>query len=164
MSSISNHSQSSSLEDEPLTEELLKRLLASTSPEAYLDREQIVACDFSQAITALAKEKGLSRATVLRRAHVAASYGYQVFDGERHPHRNVVIALSFGLQCSLVETQRLLKRAGYSELYCKDRRDAIIISCVNRRLEIDRCDDELYRLGEDTLLDENGYVRRSSAR
>ena len=53
MSSISNHSQSSSLEDEPLTEELLKRLLASTSPEAYLDREQIVACDFSQAITAL---------------------------------------------------------------------------------------------------------------
>ena len=38
--------------------------------------------------------------------------------------------LAFGLKCTLRETQRLLRLAGVSELWCKQRRDAIIIWCI----------------------------------
>ena len=34
-----------------------------------------------------------------------------------------------------------------NELYCKDRRDAIIIFCIDRGYSLRRVDDELYRLG-----------------
>lgn len=60
--------------------------------------------------------------------------------------------LAFGLGCSLRETQRLLRLAGVSELWPKTRRDAIIIWCVNNGKTMQECDDELWRLGEKTLL------------
>ena len=47
-----------------------------------------------------------------------------------------------------IETQRLLRLAGVSELYCRQRRDAIIIWCLRQGR-----DDELYRMNEPMLLD-----------
>ena len=52
----------------------------------------------------------------------------------------------------LRETQRLLRLAGVSELYCKQRRDAIIIWCIQNGRDLPATDDELYRMGEDTLV------------
>ena len=81
---------------------------------------------------------------------------YQVFKGERNIGRDHAIMLAFGLRCSLVETQRLLRLAGVSELWCKVRRDAIIIFCLQHGMTRAECDDELYRLGEPTLLTSEG--------
>ena len=39
-----------------------------------------------------------------------------------------------------------------SELWCKVPRDAILIWCFERGLSREEADDELYRLGEKTLL------------
>lgn len=55
---------------------------------------------------------------------------YDIFAGKSRPGRNNAIRLAFGLGCDLRETQRLLRLAGVSELYCKQRRDAIIIWCI----------------------------------
>lgn len=46
---------------------------------------------------------------------------------------------------------RLLRRAGHSELYCKVRRDAVIIFCLEHGYSRFECDDELFRLGEKTI-------------
>ena len=43
-----------------------------------------------------------------------------------------------------------------SELYCKNRRDAIIIYCIDKGYTLAECDDELYRLGEQTLVPREG--------
>lgn len=52
-----------------------------------------------------------------------------------------------------IETQRLLRLAGVSELYCRRRRDAIIIWCLRQGRDRVATDDELYRMNEPMLLD-----------
>ena len=60
--------------------------------------------------------------------------------------------LALGMGCTLRETQRLLRLDGVSELWAKNRRDAVIIWCVEHGYSRTQTDDELYRLGEKTLL------------
>ena len=132
-----------SIEDQPLTEELLERLLASSSPDQYLSQEEPGDCDLSEMLLTLAREKGISRTEAIRATGLSAPYGYQIFAGTRHPNRDAAI---------MMECQRLLKAAGVSELWVKRRRDAIIIFCVDHGYTRERCDDELFRLGEETLL------------
>ena len=72
------------------------------------------------------------------------------------PKRNKVIMLAFGLHCDLTETQRLLRRAGHAELWSKVERDAIIIHCIQHGRTRLQTDDELFRLGYETLVSEEG--------
>lgn len=143
-------------DDEPLTEELLARLLASSSPDAYLAEAPTYDRTLADYLAGLLREKGLMRSEVLRSSGLDAAYGYQIFQGTRVPGRDHAIMLAFGLRCDLREAQRLLRLAGADELWCKRRRDAIIIFCMEHGYDRARCDDELWRLGERTLLPAEG--------
>jgi len=44
----------------------------------------------------------------------------------------------------LDETQKLLKRSGFAQLYVKNRRDAIIIYGLAHKMELDEINDRLY--------------------
>lgn len=146
---------------EIVTENLLEFLLKASSPEEYLSREgSVVERKLSDYLFALLSERGMTRAQVVRASALNASFVYDIFAGKSLPGRDNAIMLAFGLSCSLVETQRLLRLAGVAELWPKVRRDAIIIWCVNRKMTRGECDDELYRLGEKTLLP--GGVNRVS--
>lgn len=136
----------------PLTEELLERLLASATPEAYLAANEVDDRDLSGYLHELLAQKGLGRADVIRGSGLNATFCYQVFQGTRRIGRDNAIMLAFGLRCTLREAQRLLRHAGVSELWCRMRRDAIIIHCLDAGLTREQCDDELFRLGEPTLL------------
>ena len=138
----------------PLTEELLERLLASATPDAYLASSQTENRTLAQYVTQLATEKGTTRSQVIQASGLNATYCYQIFQGSRSPGRDHAIMLAFGLGCTLREAQRLLRLAGVSELWCRIRRDAIIIFAFEHGLSRVECDDELYRLGEKTLLPE----------
>lgn len=52
---------------------------------------------------------------------------------------------------NLRETDRLLQAAGANELYCKNKRDAIIIFAVQKGYSLQKTDEELYRFGEETI-------------
>lgn len=95
---------------------------------------------------------GLKRADVVRASGLNATVVYDIFSGKSRPGRDHAIMLAFGLKCTLRETQRLLRLAGVSELWCKQRRDAIIIWCIRNGFDRIATDDELYRMGEATLL------------
>lgn len=135
-----------------LTEELLKRLLASDGVESYLDEERIADRELVDYLRTLLHEHGLKRAGVARTAGLNATVVYDIFAGKSRPGRDHAIMLAFGLECDLHETQRLLRFAGVSELWCRQRRDAIIIWCINQGFDRVATDDELYRLHEPTLL------------
>lgn len=141
---------------EPLTEELLERLLASSSPEAYLDQAPTDDRSLSDYLMDLIDAHGVRRADVVRRSAVNSTFVYQIFAGERQVGRDNAIKIAFGIGCTLRETQRLLRHAGLSELWCKNRRDAIIIHCIDQGLLLPECDDELFRLGEPTLVQREG--------
>lgn len=142
--------------DAPVTDELLERLLKSLTPEEYLVDANLDERSLSEYLTHLREEKGLTRAQVIRASGVGVTFAYQVFSGERMPGRDNAIMLSFGLGATLRETQRLLRHAGVSELWSRNRRDAIIIYCIKQGLSREKCDDELYRMGEATLFPREG--------
>ncbi|KAB7790292.1 helix-turn-helix domain-containing protein [Bifidobacterium leontopitheci] len=141
-----------STHDDHLTEELLDRLLASNTVESYLDGEGITDRPLPDYLHELLDAHGLTRAKVVRASGLNSTVVYDLFSGKSRPGRDNAIMLAFGLGCSLVETQRLLRIAGLSELYCRQRRDAIIIWCLNNGYDRTATDDELYRLDEPTLL------------
>ena len=141
---------------EELTEELLQRLLASATPEAYLAEARTDDRSLADYLLDLIDERDLSRADVVRRSKVNSTFVYQIFNGERKVGRDNALKLALGIGCTLRETQRLLRHAGVSELWCKNRRDAIIIFCIEQGCSLEECDDELFRLGEDTLVAREG--------
>ena len=99
----------------------------------------------------LLDEKGLVRPEVVRAAGLDATYGYQIFMGQRHPKRDKLLQVTFAMGCTLQETNRALQASGNNELYCKNRRDAIIIFCLDHGYSLQQTDDELFRFGEDTI-------------
>ena len=67
---------------ERLTEELLERLLAAQSPEAYLDQDLTLDRELPDYLRALLAEKGLKRADVIRASGLNGTFVYDVFTGK----------------------------------------------------------------------------------
>ena len=136
---------------EPLTEGLLDELLSAPNPEAYLDSHDFGERTLSEYLQRLLEEKHLERAQVVRMANLNETFGYQIFKGERNPSRNKVLQIAFAMALSLRETNRALSSAGVNALNCKNRRDAIIIFCIDRGCSLQKVNEELYRFGEETV-------------
>lgn len=137
---------------EPLTDELLAELLAGPDPAAFAARHRIAAHRTApEYLQQLLDGKGLQRAQVVRAAGLNETHGYQIFAGTRRGSRDKMLALAFAMGLSLQETNRLLQAAQVNELYCKGRRDAIIIFCLEHGCTLQQVDEELYRFGEDTV-------------
>lgn len=136
---------------EPLTDELLQELLRAPNPHQFIDKNHIECRSLSSYLQHLLDEKGLERSTVVRKAGLNDTFGYQIFMGQRGASRNKILQLTFAMGLSLKEADRLLQAAGVNELYCKDRRDAIIIFCLDRGYSLQKTDEELYRFSEETI-------------
>ena len=133
--------------EEHLTADLLKQLFAAARPEDYLLQGETMDRELSDYLNELRNDRGMKRAAVVRESAVN-----DIFKGKSLPGRDNALKLAFALRCSLIETQRILRLAGVSELWPKRSRDAVIIWCIERGLTLSQCDDELYRLGEQTLV------------
>lgn len=139
--------------EERLTDDLLKQLLAADSPEDYLDHERLISQELADYLEQLRAAQGMSKADVFRESALNSTFVYDMFQGKSKPGRDNAIKLAFGLRCSLKQTQRLLRLSGMAELWPKNRRDAIIIWCIEQGHDLVSCDTELWRLHERTLVD-----------
>lgn len=138
--------------EEPLTEELLDELLSAPDATTYLNEHHTGTRSLTQYLNDLLEQKGLKRSEVVNAAQLDSTYGYQLFTGSRSkPSRDKVLQLAFAMHLSLRETDRLLQAAGVSKLYCKDRRDAIIIFCLSRGASLEDLNESLFSLGERAL-------------
>lgn len=137
---------------ELLTEELLDRLISSSDIQSYLDQDSTSNQTLTVFLETLREANNMKRSTLARESGLNATVVYDIFAGKSRPGRDHAIMLSIGLNCDLRETQRLLRLAGVSELWCKQPRDAIIIWCIEHGFDLAATDDELQRLGERPLL------------
>lgn len=144
--------------DKKLTDELLNELLDAPNIDVYIKEHDFAASSLSdylkqllQENKQLLQEKGLERSRVVRMADLNETFGYQIFTGARHPSRNKVLQIAFAMALTLKETNRALTAAGVSVLNCKDRRDAIVIFCIDRGCSLQKVNEELYRFGEETV-------------
>lgn len=136
---------------EPLTEELLNELLSSPDPNSFLSSANPSRRSLAEYLQQLLDEKGLERSKVVREAGLNDTFGYQIFKGTRKASRDKVLQLAFAMHLGLRETDRLLQAAGANELYCKNRRDAIIIFAVQKVYTLQKANEELHRFGEETI-------------
>ncbi len=119
------------------------------------NQENMLDLPFSEYLMLLLRQKDLKRADVVRDSGLEKAYVYQIFNGEKKPSRDKLIAIAFGLHLGSEETQRMLKLGGCSELYARVARDAVILFAIQRGMGIAATDDLLYSNGFPTLLDQD---------
>ena len=116
------------------------------------NQENMLTLTLSEYLSQQLYQKDLRVADVVRDSGLTKSYVHQIFNGEKKPSRNILIAIAFGLHLSAEETQRMLKLGGCSELYTRTERDALILFAIHHGKSISETDDDLYKRGFDTLL------------
>ncbi len=119
------------------------------------NQENMLDLPFSEYLMLLLRQKDLKRADVVRDSGLEKAYVYQIFNGEKKPSRDKLIAIAFGLHLGSEETQRMLKLGGCSELYARVARDAVVLFAIQRGMGIVAADDLLYSNGFPTLLDQD---------
>ena len=100
--------------------------------------------------------RGLKKNLVVRRSRLNQTFAYQIMAGMRHPSRDKLIQLCFGMRLDSDAASELLERAGASALRPYNRRDVIVTFCLDRGLEVSACDDLLWGLGELTMTGRAG--------
>lgn len=106
---------------------------------------------FTDLLQSLFRTKKISKAALAKKAGISNVYLYQIFSGERNPSRNRILCLCFGLNATLDESQEMLKRSGFAQLYVKEKRDAIIIYALSHSMTLDEVNDQLFLEHEETL-------------
>ncbi len=131
---------------EKSTDELMNEIQNSRDIESYIEKNsgQFDSALLHEKITEIMEQKQLQKSKVVARSGLNRIYGYQIFSGKRFPSRDKLLALCFGLQMSLDETDRLLRFAGYSSLYARNKRDAIIIFAVVNRKSVFETNEMLF--------------------
>jgi DNA-binding phage protein len=146
-----NHERTDGRDPEASTEGLVERLLAETDVSNYVETMPDWDASVADYLAGLAADRGLTRADVIRKTGVNATFCYQIFSGDRKPGRDTCLTLALGIGASLKETQRLLVRAGVAQLYAKDPRDAVVMHALANGSGLDAADETLWNLGLQTL-------------
>lgn len=136
---------------ERLTEEVLHELIEAPSLDEFVHEHEFSTVTLSSYLQEMLEKKHLERARVVRMADLNETFGYQIFAGQRNPSRNKVLQIVLAMALTLRETNRALRAAGAGALDLKCRRDAIIIYCIDHGCSLQKTNEELYRLGEETV-------------
>lgn len=86
--------------------------------------------EFNRALADLIDKKRIPIIKIVEKANVSKSYLNKLrncSEKNLHPGRYVVIDIALALDATLEETNLLLKRAKYSELYARDQAESVII-------------------------------------
>ncbi len=134
--------------------ELLELLKTTANLETYMDsssEDLIEKIPLSDYLNTLIGERDLKKSTIINHSGLDRSYAYQIFDGQRMPTRDKVLALCLSMKLSIEETQQLLKHTGYPPLYAKFKQDSIILFGLEHSLSVLEVNELLYELKESIL-------------
>lgn len=135
------------------TSALERELSACADLRGYLKKNtrELRAPELPELLCQLAAERNLSRAEVARRSCMNTIYTYQIFSGRRHPGRESLLCLCFGLDLRAEQAQTLLLHAGFAQLYVRNRRESIIYHALEMGLSLPEVNQQLFELGETVL-------------
>ena len=135
------------------TNNLLQELMETATLDQFLSENQnnFNRDSICELLNRVFQKRRISKATLAKQSGMSEVYLHQVFSGRRNPSRNRLLCLCFGLNASLEETQELLKRCGFAQLYPKDRRDAIILYGILNGMDLFAVNDKLFSENEETL-------------
>lgn len=128
------------------TNQLMNQLKKATDYTQLFEEHQAHFIDegIKAYLTSLLKQKNMKKIDVIRNAAISEVTGYQYFDGKRKPSREKALALAIGFQLTVEETNALLKRTGYAQLYPKHHWDAIVIYGISHKFSLLEIDERLF--------------------
>lgn len=137
------------------TDTLMKMLEAS--PVSFLKNfieknKNVNEVSFHEYLKGFMEKKKIRTRTLIRKANISKTYAYQCLNGERLPGRDIVIRMCFVLGLTPKQSNRLLTLAQKNILYPKHRRDALILYCISKKMDLDKANDFLEQEGEFSLL------------
>lgn len=136
------------------TDDLNQELMSTNDLNSFLSENEnnFETVNVQNALNEIFKNKNISKAELAARAHVSEVYLHQIFSGRRTPTRDKVLCLCIGLAATLDETQGILKKSGYAQLYTKVRREAIIMHGIINGDSVSHINDKLKENGEFLLF------------
>lgn len=136
-------------DDNAKTSTLLRQLFQAPDLDTFFDRYQPALClpDFHEYLLELCRERQMKKETVIRRAGIERTYGYQLLNGTRKPSRDKTLQLALALRLNMDETQKLLQIAEKSPLYPRLKRDAAVLYCVSHGYGVMETQSLLHELG-----------------
>lgn len=136
------------------TSQLIEELSEFSSFKEFFDNNQQIIEEIclSDYLKELIESKSLNKAEIIEGAEMSEVYAYQIISGiKKHPQREKVLCLAFGMKLSFEETQDLLKKTGYAQLYAKNPFDSVIIYGLCKGLNIIEVNNLLFEYGQETL-------------
>ena len=136
------------------TNNLRQELMEAPSLDQFLSENQdsFNRDSICELLNRLFQKRRISKATLAKQSGMSEVYLHQVFSGRRNPSRDRLLCLCIGLGATLEETQELLKRTSYAQLYPKSKRDAVIIHGLLHQKELNDINDTLFSENEKTLF------------
>lgn len=136
------------------TKDLEKELKSFSSFKLFYKTNIGVIAEYSIAdyLQKLIELKGLSKSQIIAKSEMSEVYAYQILSGVRkEPKREKVLCLAFAMDLSFNETQTMLKKTGYPQLYAKNPFDCVIIYALCKGLSVVETNEILFDYGQDTL-------------
>ena len=124
------------------TSQLWETLTNNNSIDKYIEenKEEMIETDLCSYLNLLLESCKYTKSEIFKRGNLQQSYGYHLFAGTKNnPSRNHLLQIAFGMELDLEKTQRLLRVCGLSELYPRNKRDSIIIYCINNGHSLEEC-------------------------
>ncbi|HJB99502.1 MAG TPA: helix-turn-helix domain-containing protein [Candidatus Flavonifractor merdavium] len=139
---------------EKSTGDLQRGLMEEPDLNTYLKKNRPYFFDgqLTQLLTELYRRRHISKAALARKAGMSEVYLHQVFSGRRVPSRDRLLCLCIAMGTTLEETQQLLLRTAYAQLYPRLRRDAVISHGLVHGKTLGEINEALMAAGERTLF------------
>lgn len=139
---------------EKSTGDLQRGLMEEPDLNTYLKKNRPYFFDgqLTQLLTELYRRRHISKAALARNAGMSEVYLHQVFSGRREPSRDRLLCLCIAMGTTLEETQQLLLRTAYAQLYPRLRRDAVISHGLVHGKTLGEINEALMAAGERTLF------------
>ena len=135
------------------TSEIVKELGLCPNFQTFYNenKEYMVSASLAQLLDDLLKSKGLRKSYVIKSSELSEVYSYQIFSGIRVPERKKLLCLTLGMGLNIDEAQKLLKCAGYPQLYVKNPFDSVVLYGLCNGLSVVEVNELLYKYDLETL-------------
>ena len=88
---------------------------------------------------------------VIKRSLIPATYAYQIFKGRKNCGRDKLLRIALAFPLTITDTNRLLCIGGFNDLYVRNKRDAIVMYCLEKKIGVVDANILLSDRGEEIL-------------
>lgn len=101
------------------------------------------------------QKQNTTKAKVIKQSGINKRFFFHIISDNKRPSRRYVIRIFLALKLDLKDIQWYLKACDYPQLYARDKRDAVIIYCINHKISVPECNTMLNKVGLENLGFEN---------